>query len=95
MLTSGVFTATIAGTYIFSTYAQSNRNNGGPFRLKKNSDVTCELYVTYGFAGDMPGCTTVTRLVVGDKVKVTGSNTDTAEITGSKHGFSGILTYVD
>ena len=89
----GIFTATKAGTYIFSTHALA-RENYGNFRIKKNDDVICDAWVDDDNA-DVPVCSAVTHLDLGDKVKVTGDDSEPAEIHGDISGFSGILIYPD
>ena len=89
----GVFTATKAGTYMFSTHALA-RLNYGNFRMKKNDDVICDTWVEDD-VGDVSACSTVTHLDLGDEVKVTGDNDEPAEIFGDRSGFSGILIYPD
>ena len=63
--------------------------------MKKNDDVICDLWVTATFGANILSCSTVTHLDIGDKVKVTGSDTNTAAISVNYSGFSGILVYAD
>ena len=63
--------------------------------MKKNDDVICDMWVVNDGSWDIPSCSTVTHLDIGDKVKVTGSDTDPAGITSNTNGFSGILIYAD
>ena len=88
-----MFNATKAGTYMFSTHALS-QNDYGYFRIKKNDDVICETWVSNEY-GDVSACSTVTHLDLGDEVKVTGDNRDTARIYSDRAGFSGILIHAD
>ena len=87
----GIFTATKAGTYIVGTHALAIENYVN-FRIKKNYDVICDAWVDDDNA-DVPVCSTVTHLDLGDKVKVTGDDGEPAE--GDRSGFSGILIYPD
>ena len=88
-----MFNATKAGTYMFSTHVLSH-NDYGYFRIKKNDDVICDTWVSNEH-GDVSSCTIVTHLDLGDKVKVTGDNGNTATIYSDRTGFSGILIHVD
>ena len=92
---SGIFTATVAGTYMFCTYAGPADTNSGYLRMKKNNDVICELWVTLGAGLNIPGCSQVTHLIPGDTVKVTGDDSDVATIRATHMGFSGILIHAD
>ena len=89
----GIFTATKAGTYMFTTHAMAIDNYGN-FCIKKNDDVICDAWVDDDTA-DVPVCSAVTHLDLGDKVKVTGDDNEPAEIQGDRRGFSGILIYPD
>ena len=91
-LVLGIFSATKAGTYIFTTHALAVVNRGY-FRMKKNDDVICGAWV-HGDWGDVT-CSTVTHLDLGDEVKVTGDDYGPAEILCGHSGFSGILIYPD
>ena len=62
--------------------------------MKKCDDVICNAWVEDD-NGDISVCSTVTHLDLGDKVKVTGDDSDPAEIHGARSGFSGILIYPD
>ena len=86
MSVSGIFTATIADTYVFSTHARASTTQAGVFHMKKNDDVICDMWVVKDDSRDIPSCS---------KVKVTGSDTDPAGITSNTNGFSGILIYAD
>ena len=92
---AGVFTATVAGTYTFSTHARTAASNFGNLHLKKNDLVICNLWVTETFGLNGLSCSTVTHLDIGDKVKVTGNDANTADISTNFSGFSGILLYAD
>ena len=63
--------------------------------MKKNDDVICDLWVTDSHGHTILSCSTVAHLDIGDKVKVTGNNVDSATVYGSFRGFSGILIYAD
>ena len=89
----GVFNATLSGTYMFNAHVVA-RINYGHFHIRKNDDVICDAWVDDD-GGDVTSCTTVTHLGLGDKVKVTGDDSDTARISGHGNGFSGILIYPD
>ena len=78
---------------MFSTHVIS-RNDFGYFRIKKNDDVICATWVSDQY-GDVSACSTVTHLDLGDEVKVTGDNQDTAWIYSDRTGFSGILIHAD
>ena len=88
-LVLGIFSATKAGTYIFSTHALVTGNYGN-FRIKKNDDVICDAYVDND-QSDISICSTVTHLDLGDKVKVTGDDSNPTEIRRDRSGFSGII----
>ena len=78
---------------MFSTHAIS-QGDPGYFRMKKNDDIICGAWVDSDDS-NVTVCTTVTQLDLGDKVKVTGDDSEPAEIYGDYSGFSGILIYPD
>ena len=97
-LIAGIFTATIAGTYEFNMHVRSQGTDNGSIYVRKNNKVICSAWVDSDKKSktkrrDMAACSVVTELVPGDKVKVTGENSNPAKITGNKMGFSGILIY--
>ena len=89
----GVFTATKAGTYLFNTYGFAGIDYGD-FRIKTNDDVICNAWLEDDL-GDTSVCSTVTHLNIGDEAKVTGDDSEEAEIYGDRSGFSGMLIYPD
>ena len=63
--------------------------------MKKNDDVICDKWITASHGLNSLSCSTFTHLNIGDKVKVTGDDADTAAVSGNHNGFSGILIYAD
>ena len=90
----GIFTATKAGTYMFSAHVRSGSNRGG-LAIKKNNVVICKLWVTESHGSNIPSGNAVTHLVPGDQVKVTGDDVDAATIDVDYKGFSGIQVDTD
>ena len=92
---SGIFTATIAGTYMFSTHAITAGTDYGFHQMKRNNDVICSGWITATKGFDISSCSAVTHLVPGDTVKVTGDDSDVAQIKAASLGFSSILIHAD
>ena len=63
--------------------------------MQKNDDIICSMWIVKDGSWDIPSCSTVTHLDIGDQVKVTGDDTNPAGITSDRNGFSGILIYAD
>ena len=63
--------------------------------MKRNDDIICQKWITASHGHNSLSCSTVTHLDIGDKVKVTGNDADTAAVAGEHNGFSGILIYAD
>ena len=63
--------------------------------MKRNDDVICDKWITAGHGLNSLSCSAVTHLDIGDEVKVTGNDADTATVAGKHNGFSGILIYSD
>ena len=92
---AGVFTATMAGTYVFHMHVRSDSTQRGSIEMKKNGKTICATWVNQDKGlREMAACSAVTELVPGDKLKVVGGREEPqAKITGNKMGFSGILIY--
>ena len=81
---------------MFNTHIQASGFNNGPVRMKKNDDSICKLWIGQDGSWDLISCSTVAHLDLGDKVKVTGDDSNTAVIIyGTRNGFSGILVHAD
>ena len=90
-----MFTANTFGTFMFSMHMKAAGNSDGPIAIRRNDDdIICNAWVSKG-SGKVSSCSAVVRLYVGDKVKVTGSDADTAIIKKSHNGFSGFLIQAD
>ena len=96
---SGVFTAPQSGIYLLSVYGTSGEEgagDGGPLFIKKNDEILCIMWLTYGNNGgeeygtDTNGCTAVAELTPEDSVRVTGDSGNPAFIYASRGaGFVG------
>ena len=75
-----MFKANTFGTFMFSMHVKAAGNSDGPIAIRRNDDdIICNAWVSAG-PDDVSSCSAVTHLYFGDKVKVTGSNADTAII---------------
>ena len=91
---AGVFTATMAGTYVFHMHVRSEGRDSGSIYMVKDKKRICSTWIDdVKGLWDNAACSAVTELVPGDKVKVTGETSNRGRITGNKMGFSGILIY--
>ena len=81
---------------MLSMHVMARGNNHGPVRMKRNDDVICDMWIGQDGSWDLISCSTVAHLDLGDMVKVTGDDTNTATIVwGVRNGFSGILVHAD
>ena len=84
-----MFEPPVDGVYAFTMYAIF-AGNQGPIFIKNNEDILCQAYVD-GTDNDTATCSAIAELTVGDSVRVTGENYDTARIRARDSGFTGHL----
>ena len=90
-----MFKANTFGTFMFSMHVKAVGNSDGPIAIRRNDDaIICNAWVSDG-PGEVSSCIATVHLYFGDKVKVTGSDDDTAIIKKSHNGFSGFLIQAD